>query len=457
MAVGTAFTIDPDWAWERFTPTDDQPWGHSLASHLLRRGGFAPTAQQLEQAVKSGFESTLDGLTDVENTSQDYLDEIRTLTRAALASGSNKQLAAGWVYRMLTTPHPLLEKMTLFWHGHFATSATKVDDAELMLQQNELLRQHALGDFHVLLLEISRDPAMLIYLDSVTNRKSHPNENYAREIMELFSLGEGNYSETDIRELARCFTGWEIKRKRFRFNRFQHDTGKKTVLGKSGSFGGEDAVRIVSEQSSAPMFLCEKLVRFFVADDLKCTPELLQPLADRMQADDLQIAPTVKRILGSNLFFSESARARKVRSPVEFAIDLLRSLEGTTDTYMVAEAISDLGQGLYHPPSVKGWDGGRAWINSSTLLGRSNFVRRLVDHPKTRFGKQSLREYLDDRGVATIDDLLAFVQPILFAVPLNDSVRNQIESIRLNSLDRSANGFEDAIHLLCSLPEFQLS
>ena len=222
-----------------------------------------------------------------------------------------------------------------------------------MLTQNELLRSFAFGDFSKLLLEISRDPAMLVYLDSATNRKSHPNENYAREIMELFCLGEGNYTETDIRELARCFTGWEIRRDEFRFNRYQHDDGKKTIMNQTGEFGGEEGVKIVLEQKSAPEFIATKLVRFFVMDEPSPTVELIAPLAKELRESGMTIQPVLRKILTSNLFYSPHSVGRKVRSPVELAIGLLRSLEGTTNTFDLAEEMLTLGQGLLYPPSVR--------------------------------------------------------------------------------------------------------
>ena len=206
---------------------------------------------------------------------------------------------------------------------------------------------------------------MLIYLDSVSNRKAHPNENYAREIMELFCLGEGNYTENDIRELARCFTGWEIKRKRFRFNRYQHDGGVKSVLGTTGKLGGEEGVRIVAEQDAAPRFLASKLIRYFLMDEPEAPERLVAPIARTLRDHDLNLAAAVRQILGSNLMFSRYSVARKVRSPVEFGVGLLNALEGSTDAYQLAESFEQLGQGLYYPPSVKGWDGGRTWINSS--------------------------------------------------------------------------------------------
>ncbi|MEM1070888.1 MAG: DUF1800 family protein, partial [Planctomycetota bacterium] len=293
-----------------------------------------------------------------------------------------------------------------------------------------------------------------LYLDSATNRKAHPNENYAREIMELFCLGEGHYSETDIRELARCFTGWEIKREKFRINRYQHDTGEKSVLGTTGKLGGEDGVSIVVSQDQTARFLVTKLIRFFVMDEPQADDPLVEPLAAQMRQDEMQIGPTVQRILTSNLFFSASVRGRKVRSPVELAVGFLRSLEGSTDAYRLASAVQDLGQGLYRPPSVKGWDGGRTWINSSTLLGRSNLIRRLLDDGKTRFGKASLKEHLASQGADSAKDVGRYLQKILFAVPLPDSALQQITQSKSGRSDKQ---LRDVVHLLCTIPEFQLS
>lgn len=448
--------IDPDWAWSPYQPNEQTPWDLRAAAHLFRRAGFGATRQELDEATRRQPADVVSDLVQAEEP-ESYRNEINSLLKASLATGNVKRLGAQWVYRMLTTPAQLREKMTLFWHGHFATSAAKVEDAELMQQQNELLREYALGDFSELLLEISRDPAMLIYLDSVSNRKSHPNENYAREIMELFALGEGNYSEQDIRELARCFTGWEIKRKKYRFNRYQHDSGTKTVLGTTGKLSGEDGVAIVAAQDTGPRFITGKLVRFFVMDEPVASDELLEPLARELRENDWRIAPTVQRILSSNLFFSAHARGRKVRSPVEFGIGLLRSLQGSTDAYQMADALERLGQGLYYPPSVKGWDGGRTWINSSTLLGRANLVRRLVSGGKTRFGKQSLADYLKSNDVDSSRRLIDWLETSLFAVMIPPAAKQRIIDLDAASPRDAQQRLADAVHVLCTLPEFQLA
>ncbi len=444
--------IDPDWAWAEFKPDAETPWNLRTAAHLFRRAGFGATRQELTEAVEKTPTAVVDELLGTPEP-ESFEAEMKSLANAAIATGNVKQLSAWWAYRMLNTPVQMQEKTTLFWHGHFATSAEKVTDGHLMLTQNELLRSYAFGDFSKLLLEISRDPAMLIYLDSDTNRKSHPNENYAREIMELFSLGEGQYTETDIRELARCFTGWEIRRNEFRFNRYQHDDGKKTILSQTGDFGGEDGVRIVLEQKSAPEFIALKLVRYFVMDEPAPTVELVAPLAKELRDSAMMIQPVLRRILTSNLFYSPLGLGRKVRSPVELAIGLLRSLEGSTNTFDLAEEMLTLGQGLLYPPSVKGWDGGRTWINSSTLLGRSNLVRKLITNDKTRFGKTSLKEYLAAQKAKNPRDIIDYLEAVLFAVPIPDAAKDRVESLMKS---RSDGNLIEGLHALCTIPEFQL-
>ena len=354
---------------------------------------------------------------------------------------------------MMRTPRPLLEKATLFWHGHFATSAEKVQDAEAMYHQNRTLRRYALSDFSALVHEISRDPAMLIYLDSVTNRKSHPNENYAREVMELFCLGEGAYSEKDVQQLARCFTGWEIRRGRFRFNRYQHDDGTKVILGKSGSFPNAEAVDVVLDQPAAPRFIVSKLFRFFVCDEPEPSAELIEPLARELREHDWNIGHVIQRILGSNLFFSPHAVGRKVRSPVDMMVGLMRALEGSTNASQLAQDLAELGQGLFYPPSVKGWDGGRTWINSSTLLGRANVIGRLVRDEKTRFAGANLDDYFKQQGATAADDVVDLLSRLLLAVPIPDAARRDLVELCKNAPeDRIAT----TIHAMSMLPEFQL-
>lgn len=446
--------IDVDWAWSEFEPSKQQPWNSKLAAHLMRRAGFGASPAELQTLVKSGpgksVQSIFSGLAEP----ADYLQQVDAIAHAALATSNPRQLSAWWMHRMLSTPAQLLEKTTLFWHGHFATSAAKVEDADLMYAQNNLLRKFALGEFGELLLEISRDPAMLIYLDSASNRKAHPNENYAREIMELFCLGEGQYTEKDIRELARCFTGWEVKRKKFRFNRYQHDRETKSFLGQTGNFGGEDGVRIVVSQPAAAEFIVSRLVRFFVMDEPAAPANLVAPLAQQLRDEGMTIEPVVKRILSSNLFYSSHSVGRKLKSPVEFVAGFLRSLDGSTSSFDLAEGVDRLGQGLFYPPSVKGWDGGRTWINSSTLLGRSNLIHRVLQNEKTRFGRTSLLEYLSKHDVTSSDELMSFLEASIMSVSISNAARQQVRDIAGDFRDEQK--VKEAVRVVATLPEFQL-
>lgn len=447
-------SIDPDWAWETWQPSSEDRWSRRHAAHLLRRATFGASRSELDAAASTSPAAVVKQLLRNCKEPANFQQQMQSLLSAALATGNSKQLAAWWVYRMLATPAPLLEKMTLFWHGHFATSAEKVDDIDLMDAQNRLLRKHALGCFPDLLLEISKDPAMLIYLDSASNRKAHPNENYAREIMELFCLGEGNYTEKDIRELARCFTGWEVKRKKFRFNRYQHDSGTKTVLGQTGDFPGEEGVAIVSAHPKAATFISRKLVQFFVMDEPLPSDELVEPLAAELRTNGFIIEPIIRKILTSNLFYSDHAIGRKIRSPVEFGIGFANCLNASTNNFELASRLEELGQGLFYPPSVKGWDGGRTWINSSTLLGRSNLIQELLANEKTRFDKMKFQEYLKTEGITSATDLIGYFEDILFATKIPSAAKDKI--VKLAGKSGSAQSLETTAQALCTLPEFQL-
>ncbi|MCO8121280.1 DUF1800 domain-containing protein [Stieleria sp. TO1_6] len=450
-------TIDPDWAWQPFEPTSQRPWDRSLAAHLYRRSGFGADLARIDQAVMRTPAEVVSELISNNQETPDFRSTADSLAEATLAGGDPAKLSAAWVYRLLYTPNQLLEKMTLFWHGHFATGAEKVNDARMMWNQNQLLREHALGDFGRLVHQISADPAMLIYLDSAKNRKAHPNENFARELMELFCLGEGNYGETDVLELARCFTGWEIKNKKFRKNRYQHDSGIKSVLQQRGDFDGDDGVRIVLEQPATQTFIARKLYRFFVSEERSPTDALLQPLANLFRESDLQIAPVVERILGSNLFFSSNSVACRIKSPVELVMGMLRSLHATTNTQLVGRGLKNIGQGLFYPPNVKGWDGGRAWINSSTLLGRANLIADILENEATRFDGGSLSECLDRREVQTPDQAIRYFEQCLLSVPLDDATRIQIqESVESISGDTERQ-MRAILHALTSLPICQLA
>src|SRR5438270_6981003 len=282
--------VDPVLAWQRWEPSATDPWNLKWAGHLYRRAGFGATWTELQEAVKSGLGATLTRVLDGQPEAEER-DRLIEKAGAAIAGKEDADALRGWwLYLSLQSLHPLREKLTLFWHNHFATSIAKVNRVDLMFRQNRLLRRHALGKFQPLLLDISRDPAMLIWLDSNTNVKGAANENYARELMELFSLGVGHYAESDVREAARAFTGWHTDGEGFRFDARAHDDGQKTVLGQTGRWDGGDVVRIILGQPAAARFLVRKLYRFLVSEHAEPPDALLEPLCTSFRQSDYDTA-----------------------------------------------------------------------------------------------------------------------------------------------------------------------
>lgn len=448
--------LTPQTAWLPYEPSAAQPWNRRAAAHLFRRAGFAATPQQLAAAVERTPGEVVKQLLSEADEPPAFTAEMRDFARILLAGNNPESLPAWWLYRLLHTPAPLREKLTLFWHGHFATSAAKVVDPQLMYNQNELFRTHALGSFAELVPAVARDPAMLLYLDSASNTKRHPNENFAREVMELFCLGLGNYSEQDIRELARCFTGWETRECLFRVNERHQDTGRKQLLGQAGDFTGEEGLAILLQQPAMPQFVCTKLVRYFVTDEEPLPPELIAPLAKQFRAQDLQIAPLVETILTSRYFYSQESVGRKIRSPVELAIGLLRSLSASVSTQLLAKELAGLGQKLFYPPNVKGWDGGLAWLNSDTLIGRANLARHLLGEDSLRLAPGSLTKYVDALGWRSAAEIVDGLCELWLATELAPEVRTQL-IVALAGHKRREKGLRQLIQLLAAQPEFQLA
>ena len=357
-------TGDPIAAWSPFEPGRDGPWDRAGVAHLHRRAGFlAPWGTQ-ERDLHDGPAAAVDRLMAGEDHAADGQPAgafAEWLDGMAAGTGSLPQLQGTWLYRMILTPHPLRERLTLFWHGHFATSDAKVNDPRLMAAQNALIRANALGDFRAMLDGIARDPAMLTYLDSEANRKGHPNENFAREVMELFALGRNRYTEKDIQEAARAYTGTIVTGGRYQEVAAQHDDGPKTILGRTGRFRGADVTRILLDQPACAPFLCTKLFRHFVSEAEAPAPGLIAPLADAFRAADYDIRVPVGMILRSRLFHDPATRRKRVKGPVEYAVGMIRALEVVRPTVAaeaLATACTRMGQALFAPPSVAGWEGG---------------------------------------------------------------------------------------------------
>jgi len=463
-------TITPETAWEPYRPTKDNPWNLRKVGHLHRRAGFGATWAELQAGLADGHQAALDRVLKGKPESEDFTrtSEFMASERSLPALSPGTRLAAWWIDRMLTTSHPLREKVTLLWHNHFATSIAKVRNARQMLEQYHLLSHHALGRFDAMLQEISLDPAMMIWLDTKESTKGKPNENYARELMELFSLGIGHYTETDIREAAKAFTGYTIKAGKGTLDTKQHDDSVKSVLGQKGKFAAGDIVRICLEQPACPMFIAKKFYRFFINEADDAPEELLTPLAEHYRKTGLDTADLVATILKSNLFFSPVAYRQRIKSPVAYLTGIVRGFEGRVGSLHLAEALETLGQALFAPPSVKGWDGGPAWLNGQTLLFRQNLALAITSTEDNRFSRRcDPAELLASHKKASDDEVVDFLLTLFLQGDVPDGTRTrlidymkQTRGTRVpaywTSEDAANHRLRAAAHLVLTLPEFQL-
>ena len=384
-----------------------------LMAHLLRRAGFGPTPDELDRAMEQGYDAALEELLDPRGPDILPNDVIRRY-HVDQSDQRGGGAAANWVYRMAMTDSPLREKMCLLWHRVFATGQTKLIQGRVVINQIDMLREHGMGSFDNLLLQLSRDPAMLMWLDNQDNHTGSINENYGREILELFAMGVGNYTEEDIKECARAFTGWRVVNPdymsirmrnntarpygyiswQFEYDDHDHDHGQKTLLGETGDFNGEDAVRIICEQEATARFIARHLYHFFVADELPVPqwphtpprdPEAIDLLTTAYFDSGHSIQHMLMTMFSADFFKSEASRFARIKSPAEVVMGTLRLAGGleipSGDTYAAAGACGVMGQGLLSPPSVEGWQGGNEWINTGTYVQRVNFVSRMLGDP----------------------------------------------------------------------------
>jgi uncharacterized protein (DUF1800 family) len=463
--------IDAKTAWEPYEPTADNPWDRKKVGHLYRRAAFGATIAELDAGVRDGHAKTLDRMLKGAPESEDFVrtSEFMATERSMPPGAPQGRLSAWWLDRMLKTAHPLREKMTLFWHNHFATSNAKVQNARYMLTQYQLMQKHALGSFSELLVAMGTDPAMLVWLDTVTSTKGNPNENYARELMELFSLGIGNYTEQDIREAAKAFTGYEIKDGKGVLNRRQHDDGVKTVFKWGGRYEGDGIARLCLEKDACPRFIVRKLYRYLLSESGDAPAELIDPLAKQYREWEFDTGKLVATMLRSKLFFSQEAYRAKIKSPVEFATGIVRGLEATAGALPLAEALEGLGQVLFAPPSVKGWDGGQAWLNAQTLLARNNLALALTSTEDIRFGSRCDPAIILTRHNAKTDaEAVDFLLGVFLQSDVQPAAREKLldylataKTVKYPvywSSDDVANHRVRAVaHLVLTLPEFQLN
>ncbi|MCB9880206.1 MAG: DUF1800 domain-containing protein [Planctomycetes bacterium] len=495
------------------------------ARHLLMRAGFGASLEEAKAFHALGLSKLVDLLVDYEdqpdvigpfvwrrneplpsrreivnfdeNERRAFRNRLRREDRVRIT-----ELKDWWVRRMLETKRPLEERMTLFWHGHFTTSYRDVRDSKLVWLQNELLRSHATGNFGELLHEISRDPAMLAYLNNNQNRKGKPNENYAREVMELFSLGIGNYDEKDIKEVARAFTGWTFDRRTARFidARRQHDTGVKTIFGQEGRFDGADVCDLLLAHDACAPYIAGKIFAYFAfAPDRELAGQLGRVLA----ANRFEMKPLLRRIFKSRAFYSHVARGTQVKSPVVLLVSTIRTLGmPSPNGSVIAGAAARLGQELFGPPNVRGWEGGLAWITTSSLLERDNVCGNLVlatgiggsmdargrgrgidlralqqmlqrrrsaaQGARGRVQPWSACRFASSFGATTIEELVDGLAGALLMVPLAPGTRAEILAfargddgslpVRVESLEGvdMERKLREVLHLLMSSPEFQV-
>ena len=472
-----------------------------LMAHLLRRAGFGATKEQLDQYISIGYEKVVDSLIDTEDSSRINDALVRRYFPDQSVTHDTTGAGSYWLYRLVSTDSPLREKIALFWHNVFATGYTKVTNGKPMSDQLRMFRSHGLAKLDDLLLKLSRDPAMIIWLDNVDNHNGAINENYGRELLELFSMGVGNYSEDDIKECSRAFTGWSIANSdyikqlavrnsimpygklawRYEYKEDDHDNGEKTFLGHKGNFNGEEIVKIICEQPATARFISRHLYHFFVADeppvpswpykepqDLKAISILEKTYFDSRY----DIGEMIRVLLNSEFFKSETCHYKKIKSPAELAGNVLRTTEEFgTPNIRISERnsqITFMGQQLLNPPSVEGWHQGLEWIETGSLTERVNFASQHLGDLSKPGVRRIVQNVIDDEGESIsaevcVDkclDQLGAIQTseYIYNTLVEFAQENGIPSINLlKNKEKAAKKISELISVIASVPEFQQS
>ncbi len=470
-------------------PLQPSQWTIYHAAHLLNRAGFGGTPLEISQLHKMGLDAAVNHLMKGEEdadifpsptlsapgTYANRVKELRALTSEVeqmklkrayrLEDYSQlRELRSWWLGRMRYGLYSLREKMTLFWHGHFATSQEKVRIPFLLWQQNETLRGGALGDFRQLAKDVSRDPAMMRYLDTVKSGRDKPNENFARELLELFTLGEGvRYTEKDVQEGARAFTGYRVNLSTLQFNFVQRlfDDTEKEFLGQRGSFDGNQVIDIICKQPESAEFIARKIWVFLASDNPPST--LVAELGQQFKKSGYDTAFLLRTIFRSEEFYSSTVMRRQVKSPVQWMVQTAKTFElPLPKAGQMEEALLQMGQTPFAPPNVRGWEGGRTWISSSTLIYRYNLAGMIVgskDEKKTGVGSKINLENIIPVEIRSspekVCDTAAFR---LFNAPLPPKERDRfVEFLKPQSLPLSDSTLRDFLHLMMSTPEYQLT
>jgi len=474
-----------------FSLLPEKLWDRTMAAHLLNRAGFGGTPREIDALHSLGLKGATLSLIKSDEDADLFpvpelveppkrleykkrekvaaTDEDRRRVKKELNDAdrvSMLDLRIWWLNRMRYTSAPLIEKATLFWHGHFATSNQKVNDPYMMWQQNETLRAYALGKFPDLLKAMSRDPAMIRWLDLGQSRKDHPNENFAREVMELFSLGEGHYSEADIQVAARAFTGYRVNPEtgQFAFRVRDFDSSTKTFFGKTGPFDGDDIIDAIVAQPQCARFIGRKLWTFFVA--VNPSEEIVSKIADLLLTNGYDIGATLQTVFTSTDFYSSQVIHHQIKGPVQWIVQTTKMLEiPLPDDQVLENSLASLGQVLFAPPNVKGWDGGRAWISASSLLYRYNLATyllsgkaRILGGGKTKTAEIPLNQIAPADSRSTSEHLLDLLAFRIFNFPTTPKDRvTYLTYLRKYPTPYADSTVRDLMQLMMGTPEYQLN
>ena len=464
-----------------------------LIAHLMRRAGFGASRDELERNVAKGYEAVVEELLDPVDPQPMPDDLIRRYHVDQHEARMLDSAGANWIYRMVSTQCPLEEKMALFWHGLFATGYAKLNQARSLLNQIDMFRRCGLGSFPSLLVELSRDPAMIIWLDNQDNHKDAINENFGRELLELFSMGIGNYSEQDIKECSRAFTGWTLKNAEFmamraskdsiwpygrvawhfEYRDHDHDDGEKTFLGETGQFNGEDIIDIIVRQEATAGFVCRRLFQFFAADEVDDEGErAIQQMVGSYFDSKHEIRAVLRTLFNSDYFKSQGARYARVKGPVELLVGAIRMAGSYQEPTFGAQHLADqafyMGQGLLQPPTVEGWHEGMEWIDSGSLVERVNFAARQlsdVSNPGVRAIIDRLAA--DGEGVLTPQRLVERCLDLVGPIEVSEGTNASLVRYASRDGDLDLNGHNQGdgaerrvgnmLRLIASTREYQLA
>ena len=463
----------------------------ALMAHLLRRASFGATRQELEGYLAKGYEATVEELLHPGEAQSMPDDVIRRYHTDMAEMRELYSVAAYWIYRMVTTRNPLEEKLALFWHGLFATGYSKLNQARSLLNQIEMFRRQALGPLPDFLLELSKDPAMIIWLDNNDNHKEAINENYGRELLELFSMGIGNYTEDDVKECARAFTGWTLGNAEymatraskdsiwpysriawhFEYRDYDHDDSEKTFLGETGNFNGEDVIKIIAKQEATARFISTRLFQFFAADEVDADGEqVIEAMMQSYFDSGYETRAVLRTLFNSDYFKSEKARYARVKGPIELVVGAVRMAgsyqEPTFGADQLARQSFYMGQGLLQPPSVEGWHEGPEWIDSGALVERVNFVSKEMGNVMNP-GVRSIIDRLAASGnldaEALVDQCLDLIGPL----EVSDATREVLVEFANKQGEVNLDGHQpgdeaeqkvgDILRLMTATREFQLA